>query len=87
MPKSLRLFVEVGLGTRTCTLVYKLISLPALYIFDSSLDGVGGPKLRKWYGAPDLNTEDGSIFKEADESAGNLLELLKKYFCLVSFVY
>lgn len=29
----------------------------------------GGPKLRKWYGAPDLNTEDGSILEEADESS------------------
>ncbi|KVH92920.1 NAD(P)-binding domain-containing protein [Cynara cardunculus var. scolymus] len=38
--------------------------------FDVILDYIeGGPKLRKWYGAPDLNTEDGSILEEADESS------------------
>ncbi|KAI3789848.1 hypothetical protein L2E82_02652 [Cichorium intybus] len=38
--------------------------------FDVILDYIeGGPKLRKWYGAADLNTEDGSISEEADESS------------------
>ncbi|KAI3716376.1 hypothetical protein L6452_23669 [Arctium lappa] len=38
--------------------------------FDVILDYIeGGPKLRKWYGAPDLNTEDGSILEEVDESS------------------
>nr|XP_043627104.1 uncharacterized protein At5g02240 isoform X2 [Erigeron canadensis] len=36
--------------------------------FDVILDYIeGGPKLRRWYGAPDLYAEDASISKEADE--------------------
>ncbi|MFS8004507.1 hypothetical protein Hanom_Chr13g01226651 [Helianthus anomalus] len=29
----------------------------------------GGPKLRKWYGAPDLYADDGSNLEEADKSS------------------
>ncbi|GKE05313.1 hypothetical protein Tco_1397331 [Tanacetum coccineum] len=37
--------------------------------FDVILDYIeGGPKLRKWYGAPGLNTEDESILEETNES-------------------
>lgn len=31
---------------------------------------VGGPKLRKWYGAPDLLPKDGGAEDEEDESSG-----------------
>lgn len=32
----------------------------------------GGPKLRKWYGAPDLLPKDGSVVEDEDEDpAGN----------------
>ncbi|XP_059640987.1 uncharacterized protein LOC132283108 isoform X2 [Cornus florida] len=38
---------------------------------DQILDYIeGGPKLRKWYGAPDLLPKDGSILEEDDESPG-----------------
>ncbi|KAL7602566.1 hypothetical protein Lser_V15G25346 [Lactuca serriola] len=38
--------------------------------FDVILDYIeGGPKLRKWYGAPDLDSEDGSILEETVESS------------------
>ncbi|XP_071741958.1 uncharacterized protein [Rutidosis leptorrhynchoides] len=38
--------------------------------FDVILDYIeGGPKLRKWYGAPDLYAEDGSVLEKADESS------------------
>ncbi|KAL4589289.1 hypothetical protein LXL04_002195 [Taraxacum kok-saghyz] len=38
--------------------------------FDVVLDYIeGGPKLRRWYGAPDLDTEDRSISEETDESS------------------
>nr|GEV13267.1 hypothetical protein [Tanacetum cinerariifolium] len=38
--------------------------------FDVILDYIeGGPKLRKWYGAPGLNTEDESILEETNESS------------------
>ncbi|KAK9060528.1 hypothetical protein SSX86_021232 [Deinandra increscens subsp. villosa] len=38
--------------------------------FDVILDYIeGGPKLRKWYGAPDLYAEDGSTMEEADKSS------------------
>lgn len=43
-----------------------------------SFHGVGGPKLRKWYGAPGLDKEDDSIMEEVDTSSGNLLELSNK---------
>lgn len=33
---------------------------------------VGGPKLRKWYGAPDLLPKDGSEDKAEDDYPGNL---------------
>lgn len=32
---------------------------------------VGGPKLRKWYGAPDLLPKDGGLENE-DESSGHM---------------
>ncbi|KAF5776836.1 putative NAD(P)-binding domain, NAD(P)-binding domain superfamily [Helianthus annuus] len=38
--------------------------------FDVILDYIeGGPKLRKWYGAPDLYADDGSNLEEADKSS------------------
>lgn len=38
--------------------------------FDVILDYIeGGPKLRKWYGAPDLYAADGSILEKTDESS------------------
>ena len=33
----------------------------------------GGPKLRKWYGAPDLLPKDGSDAGDEDEFPGNAL--------------
>lgn len=33
----------------------------------------GGPKLRKWYGAPDLLPKDGSDAEDEDELPGNAL--------------
>lgn len=35
---------------------------------DQILDYIeGGPKLRKWYGAPDLVSKDDSVLKDEDE--------------------
>lgn len=34
---------------------------------------IGGPKLRKWYGAPDLLPKDGSVEEDEDEYQGNLV--------------
>lgn len=47
---------------------------------------VGGPKLRKWYGAPDPYAEDRSILEEADRSSGNLLELIINYYYFLTLV-
>lgn len=33
---------------------------------------VGGPKLRKWYGAPDLISKEGIAAEDDDESSGTL---------------
>lgn len=49
-------------------------------IFDLIFHSVGGPKLRKWYGAPDPYAEDGSNLEEADKSSGNLPEILNSFF-------
>jgi hypothetical protein len=29
---------------------------------------IGGPKLRKWYGAPDIPAKDGSVVEDDDQS-------------------
>lgn len=34
---------------------------------------IGGPKLRKWYGAPDTMQEDGSELEEDEASGFNFL--------------
>ena len=36
--------------------------------FDSIL---GGPKLRKWYGVPDLVTKDESTIEDEDDDSGS----------------
>ena len=42
---------------------------------------LGGPKLRKWYGAPDLLPKDGSAVEEDDESSGILIPKLIGSLC------
>ena len=37
--------------------------------FDSIL---GGPKLREWYGAPDLVTKDESTIEDEDNNSGSI---------------
>lgn len=32
----------------------------------------GGPKLRKWYGAPELLPKDGSVVEEEEDYPGNM---------------
>ncbi|KAJ0488489.1 hypothetical protein HanHA300_Chr12g0433391 [Helianthus annuus] len=38
-------------------------------MYDLVFHSAGGPKLRKWYGAPDLYADDGSNLEEADKSS------------------
>lgn len=44
----------------------------------------GGPKLRKWYGAPDLPAKDGSVVEDDDQS-GSLWMVVRGCFSLYSF--
>lgn len=37
----------------------------------------GGPKLRKWYGAPDLLPKDGGFLEEEDESPGKIIAIFE----------
>lgn len=46
---------------------------------------VGGPKLRKWYGAPDLLPKDGGLENE-DESSGHMNLYILWHFVTVKFV-
>lgn len=45
----------------------------------------GGPKLRKWYGAPELLPKDGPIVEDQEEEdcPGNLLWKLERYISML----
>lgn len=48
---------------------------------------VGGPKLRKWYGAPDRLPKDGSILEEEDKYSGSLLQQLMNLRNIITPLY
>ena len=58
-----------------------MLSLPWLDSQFSFYVCLGGPKLRKWYGAPDLLPKDGSAVEEDNESSGILIPKLIGSLC------
>lgn len=59
------------LGSKHFVLSWKfLVFYVGIYLILCSI--LGGPKLRKWYGAPDLLQKDGPTEEDEDEYLGNI---------------
>lgn len=72
-----------------CSIILQVIIFLVIQLYKNVSLCLGGPKLRRWYGAPDLLPKDGSAVddEDEDEDSGNLIPQLTDVSILMSLFF